>query len=69
MKGQTMSFKPEVQVAGESSWSGNGLRFAVEEQAKEYARDLMCRWTSVRDWRVVTSDDVVNAVWEAGRLA
>jgi hypothetical protein len=55
-----MSFKAEVIADSTGKWRGNGLRFATEKEAERYALDLQFRWTSVRDWRVVESDDPVN---------
>ena len=59
-----MSFKAEVNTAGDppDAYTSNGLRFASEEEGKIYARDLMMRWTAVRDFRVVPSDEPVNRV-------
>lgn len=51
------SYKVEVQTAGDSSWTANGLRFPTEQGARDYAQDLALRWTAVTDWRVVASDD------------
>lgn len=57
------SWKIEVTTAGDppGSWSSNALRFADKRIAEAYALDLAMRWTAVRDWRVVESDDPVNA--------
>lgn len=55
-----MSFKAEVIADDSGTWAGNALRFATEEEAEMYVRDLSMRWTLVRDTRVVESDDQVN---------
>ena len=56
-----MSFKPEVQTAGDGdAWSGNALRFATKYEAESYVFDLMLRWTAVKDTRVVECDDPVT---------
>jgi hypothetical protein len=55
-----MSFKPEVIADASGKWVGNALRFATEAEASRYAYDLSCRWTAVRDTRVVESADAVN---------
>jgi hypothetical protein len=55
-----MSYKPEVQVVGESTWDGNSLRFATFQEADTYAADLAMRWTAVKDIRVTESTDPVN---------
>jgi len=55
-----MSYKVEVQADSTGTWCGNGLRFATEEEATLYAKNLAWRWTAVREWRVVESADPVN---------
>jgi hypothetical protein len=62
------SFKPEVQADSTGTWAGNGLRFATEQEAQDYVKDLMWRWASVRDTRVVPSDDAVSHVWDGARV-
>lgn len=54
-----MSFKAEVIADNSGEWVANALRFPTKELAEEYARDLMSRWTLVREWRVVKSKDPV----------
>jgi hypothetical protein len=56
-----MSFKPEVIADSSGKWTGNALRFETEQEAKTYVDDLMMRWTLVRDTRIVTSEEPVNA--------
>jgi len=56
-----MSFKAEVIADGSGKFCGNGLRFATEHEAGHYVGDLAMRWTSVRETRVVASEDDVNA--------
>ena len=56
-----VSWKPEVFVQGE--WSGNALRFATREESDAYAKDLMGRWTLVRDTRSVESSEPVTHEW------
>jgi hypothetical protein len=51
------SFKVEVIADDSGHWAGNALRFESEGGAEMYARGLMLRWSAVRDWRVVPSDD------------
>lgn len=63
-----MSWKTEVQADSSGTWRGNGLRFATEEEAKAYAKDLMFRWTSMRSWRTVEADEPVTDYW-TGRSA
>lgn len=54
------SWKPEVQTDASGNWYGNALRFQTKEEAELQVRDLMMRWMSVRDTRVVESDDPAN---------
>ena len=51
-----------VQVIADSSglWAGNGCRYATREDAEAAAVDLATRWTLVREWRVIESDDAPN---------
>jgi hypothetical protein len=58
-----MSWKCEVTTNNGIDWASNAIRLPTREQAEAYARDLMMRWTSVRDWRVVECDDPVNYDW------
>jgi len=53
-------WKVEVIADNSGQWCGNGLVFATKEAAEEYARDLMWRWTAVREWRVVETDEAPN---------
>lgn len=63
-----MSFKPEVIADSSGKWSGNALRFETRREAEQNVNDLARRWTSVREVRVVESDDPVNYRWVDGRL-
>lgn len=54
------SFKAEVRADDSLKWYSNQLRFATEQEALRYARDLMSRWTAVREYRVVRSDDPIT---------
>ena len=60
-----MSYKAEVIADSTNTFVGNGLRFATPGEAEAYVYDLMMRWTSVRDTRVVESDEPVNYCWTA----
>ena len=62
------SFKTEVIADSTGTWAGNGLRFATEAEAQDYVKDLEWRWTSVRDTRVVPSDDAVSHVWDGAHV-
>ena len=52
-----MNYVVEVIADHTGKWYGNGVRFPTKEAAEAYAVDLMMRWTSVREWRVVESHD------------
>ncbi len=54
------SWKAEVIADSSGQWCGNGLRFATAEEAQRYVKDLMWRWTAVRETRVVESTDPVT---------
>lgn len=54
------SFRVEVLAAGESQFTGNGLRFTTVEGAEAYAVDLYSRWTAVTAWRIVDCFDPPN---------
>jgi|TARA_Y100000310_G_C20642164_1_gene794598 hypothetical protein len=54
------SFLAEVIADSSGTWATNALRFATRADAEAYAVDLSTRWTAVRDWRVVESDDEPN---------
>jgi len=55
-------FRVEVIADASGHWCGNALKFATREEAKEYARNLFARWTLVREWRVIdTENDAVLA--------
>ena len=56
--------KAEVQTDNTGNWYGNSLRFASHAEADAYASDLNWRWTSVRDFRAVESEDPVNYRWD-----
>jgi len=60
-------YKVEVIADNSGKWCGNALRFDSIDEAKEYARDLFARWTLVREWRVVDTEDtdavVASANW------
>lgn len=64
----TISYKPEVQTDNTGKWYGNALRFATREEAESNARDLMCRWFAVRDYRATESDEPVNYAYVDHKL-
>lgn len=55
-----MSWKPELQVAGEDGWHTNNLCFATKEEAEASAKDIYGRWMSATGWRAAESDEPVN---------
>ena len=55
-----VSFAAEVIADSSGKWVGNRLRFGTRAEAESYAKDLAGRWTAVREWRVVESDDPVT---------
>ena len=60
-----MSWKPEVQVAGEPGiWHSNSLCFATKAEAENNARELMSKWMLVVATRANESDEPVNYRWE-----
>ena len=60
-----MSWKIDVIMDDSGEWEGDTLRFASEQEALAYARDLEFRCSAVRDKRVVKSADQVNHCWTA----
>ena len=62
-----MCWKPEVTTASdpEDVYTGNALRFATEDEALRYARDLMSRWTAVRDVRATLTTGEATHQWDA----
>jgi hypothetical protein len=64
----TTSFKLKVIADRSGEWSCNAMRFATYAEARAYVLDLACRWTEVRETRVVEVDDEPNYRW-TGRNA
>lgn len=57
-----MSYKPAVEVMNEpGKFHTNNLAFATREEAERSAKDLMSRWMLVTNWKVIESDQTVNA--------
>ena len=57
---QPASFKVGVKTNRKDPWTYNALRFASEEAAQTYGRDLALRWTAVESWEVHPSNDPPN---------
>ncbi len=52
-------WKAEMYVPDDGTgWCGNGMRFETKAEAEQYARDLYTRWSVVRQWRVVETEEV-----------
>lgn len=62
------SYAPQVIADSSGQWTGNALRFPTQEEAQGNVRDLEMRWMSVREIRVVESEDPPAHRWVAGRL-
>ena len=62
------SWKAQVIADSTGSWSDNAIRLPTQEQAEGYGRDLMMRWTAVRNMRAIQSKDPVNYDWVEGKL-
>jgi hypothetical protein len=62
------SYKVDVLAHGETKFVSNGIRLATKEEAQSYGDDLAGRWTMVREWNVVESEDPVNYRWGANGL-
>jgi hypothetical protein len=61
------SFKVEVKADASRRWSSNMLRFAGQDEAEAYGRDLFSRWSAVREWRVTETQEAVSHRWDADR--
>lgn len=60
-----MSYKIEVHIKSEGSWTGNAIRYETEEEAQTAGRDLLSRWWVPDTFRVVESEEPVNyVIWE-----
>ena len=55
-----ISFKVGCKTAEDKNWAYNALRFATQDQAVEYGKDLYRRWTLLREWEVHPSDEEPN---------
>jgi hypothetical protein len=55
-----MSWKVEVIMDDSGEWEGDPRRFATEQEALAYARDLEFRCSAIREKRIVRSEDPVN---------
>lgn len=57
-----MEYRIEVNVSSDKdkdTWSGNAIRFSDDDEARDAAKDLFMRWTSVVFWRVIDESDKV----------
>jgi len=62
------SWCPEVIADNSGQWSRNGLRFATEQEAADWARDLSGRWLLVREYRAAPTTDAVTHRYTNGKL-
>jgi len=53
-------WRVEVQADRDDSWSGNAVVWPDKDSAMKAAQDLYRRWTLVRKWRVVETDEPAN---------
>jgi hypothetical protein len=67
VRGEAMSWKPEVQVVNDDKWYPNGLAFETKEEAEGYAKDLYRRWGATTAWRAAESDEPVTHQWNFER--
>ncbi len=64
---EASSFKVEVHTYGDGTvdgqpvWTGNGIEHETVEAAESAAKDLFGRWTAVKFWRVIDSNEVFRA--------
>ena len=62
-----MSYKFGILTPGDKDFVSNGLRFATEDEAKQYGNELLSRWfTAVLEEKVLESEDAVNYVFVDG---
>jgi hypothetical protein len=62
-----IAFAAEITTASDG-WTGNQIVFATHAEAQAYVLDLMGRWLSVTNTRVVKTAKAVNYRWVDGRL-
>lgn len=63
-----MSWNPQVIADNSGEFVGNGLFFATEKEAKQYADDLASRWVLVRKTRATESTELVNYTYTDRKL-
>jgi len=64
-----MSYKGMVKTYGNTQFAGNNLRFATEEEATAYTKNLARGWILVTDWTVRKSEDEVNYTYKDSKLS
>jgi hypothetical protein len=65
--GAPKSYKVGVKTPGDRDWVTNAMRFHTVVEAERYGADLFARWTAVKEYTVLPSDDAPNTDGE-GRL-
>jgi hypothetical protein len=53
------TFKVGVKTSGDRDWVSNMRRYATREEAEGAGASLASRWTAVREWTVLESEDEV----------
>lgn len=56
-----MKYKVWVIADSSGKWCTNSLEFDTEEQARAYGQDLYARWTAVREWQALPTDQDPNS--------
>lgn len=59
-----MSYQALFKVYGDDKYYANTVRFATAEEADQHGRSKQAAWTLCEAYRVETSDDPVNYVWD-----
>jgi hypothetical protein len=62
------SWKVEVIADASGEWCGNAMRYPTYRAADAAGYSLSLRWMLVREYRVVSSEDPVNASRDGGLL-
>lgn len=56
--GPPVLYRVDVIADESGKWVTNGVRFGSYPEAQAYGLNLFSRWTSVREWRVVSEANV-----------
>jgi len=55
-----MSWRAKFQTVKDGPYDGNAVRFATFQEAGYHAKRKAMKWTSVKNWLVMSSDDPVT---------